>query len=172
MSVCCECCVLSGRGLCDELITSPDESYRLWCVVCDLETPRMKSPWPALGHSAQKKKKKFLFSSPNFLFKVLILRFRTLFGSWFCAVDLILNWAIWDSSVWPHDITGTLLFFLYSASCETLFHHFDCIFAFLSLMAGTCAELCSMLRNVLTLCFKWLSWPSLVWRYEVSQLRK
>jgi len=37
--VCCECCVLSGRGLCDELITRPEESYRLWCVVvCDLET--------------------------------------------------------------------------------------------------------------------------------------
>jgi len=31
--------VLSGRGLCDELITPPDESYRLWCVVMhDLET--------------------------------------------------------------------------------------------------------------------------------------
>jgi len=39
MSVCCKCCVLSGRGLCDELITRPEESYRLWCVVvCDLET--------------------------------------------------------------------------------------------------------------------------------------
>ena len=38
MSVCCECCVLSGRGLCDELITRPDKSYRLWCVVvCDHE---------------------------------------------------------------------------------------------------------------------------------------
>jgi len=34
--------VLSGRGLCDELITRPEESYRLWCVVvCDLETSRM-----------------------------------------------------------------------------------------------------------------------------------
>ena len=32
------CCVLSGRGLCDEIITRPEESYRLWCVfVCDLE---------------------------------------------------------------------------------------------------------------------------------------
>ena len=29
MSVCCECCVLSGRGLCDELITRAVESYRL-----------------------------------------------------------------------------------------------------------------------------------------------
>jgi len=26
MFVCCECCVLSGRGLCDELITRPKES--------------------------------------------------------------------------------------------------------------------------------------------------
>ena len=38
MSVCYECCVLSGRDLCDALITRPEESYRLWCVVvCDLE---------------------------------------------------------------------------------------------------------------------------------------
>jgi hypothetical protein len=38
MSVCCECYVLSGRGLCDELITLPEESYRLWRVVlCDQE---------------------------------------------------------------------------------------------------------------------------------------
>ena len=32
MDVCCECCVLSGRGLCDGLITCPEESYRVWCV--------------------------------------------------------------------------------------------------------------------------------------------
>jgi hypothetical protein len=54
--VCCECCVLSGRGLCDELITRPEESCRLWCVVvCDLDTSRMRRPWPALGRSATKK---------------------------------------------------------------------------------------------------------------------
>ena len=42
MFVCCECRVLSGRGLCDELITRPGESYRLCCVVvCDLETSRV-----------------------------------------------------------------------------------------------------------------------------------
>jgi hypothetical protein len=29
MSVCCEFCVLSGRGLCDGLITRPEESYWL-----------------------------------------------------------------------------------------------------------------------------------------------
>jgi hypothetical protein len=43
--VCCECCVLSGRGLCDELITRPEESYRLRCIVCDLHTSRMRAPW-------------------------------------------------------------------------------------------------------------------------------
>jgi hypothetical protein len=32
MSVSCDCCVLSGRGLCDELATRPEESYRVWCV--------------------------------------------------------------------------------------------------------------------------------------------
>ena len=54
--VCCECCVLSGRGLCDGLITRPEESYQLWCiVVCDLETSWMRRPWPALGRSATKK---------------------------------------------------------------------------------------------------------------------
>ena len=42
MSFCCECYVLSGRGLCYEFITRPEESYRLWCVVvCDLEKSRM-----------------------------------------------------------------------------------------------------------------------------------
>jgi hypothetical protein len=30
--------VLSVRGLCDGLITRPDESYRLWFVVCNLST--------------------------------------------------------------------------------------------------------------------------------------
>jgi hypothetical protein len=39
--------VLSGRGLCDQLITHPVESYRLWCeVVCDLETSWMRRPCP------------------------------------------------------------------------------------------------------------------------------
>jgi len=59
MFFCCECCVLSGRGLCDGLITRPEESYRLWfAVVCDLETTKIllneevKAHW---GLSRQKK---------------------------------------------------------------------------------------------------------------------
>ena len=62
MFVCCECCVLSGTGLCDELITRPEESYRLWCVVvCDLETSRMRRPWPALGRCVTAKKKIYIY---------------------------------------------------------------------------------------------------------------
>jgi hypothetical protein len=45
-----ECCVFSDTGICDELITRPEEPYRLWCVVvCDLETSRLRRPWPAMG---------------------------------------------------------------------------------------------------------------------------
>jgi len=45
MSVNCEYCVLSDRGLCDELITRPEESYRMWCVVvCVLEISCIRRP--------------------------------------------------------------------------------------------------------------------------------
>jgi hypothetical protein len=59
MSVCYECCVLSSRGLCDELISRPEESYRLWPVfVCDLEkqTSWMRRPRPTKGLSRQEEK--------------------------------------------------------------------------------------------------------------------
>ena len=52
--------MLSGRHLCDELITRPEESYRLWCVVvCDLEkqTSLMIRSRPTRGLMSQKKKK-------------------------------------------------------------------------------------------------------------------
>jgi hypothetical protein len=48
---------LSGRGLCDELVTRPEESYRLWCVImCDIETSCMRRPWPTGGWCAKTKK--------------------------------------------------------------------------------------------------------------------
>jgi hypothetical protein len=47
MSVCCECCVLSGRGLCDGLVPRPKESYRVWCVSSMIVKPRkMRRPRP------------------------------------------------------------------------------------------------------------------------------
>jgi len=42
--------VLSDRRLCDELITRPEESYRLWrVVVCDLETSKEEAKIPLKG---------------------------------------------------------------------------------------------------------------------------
>jgi len=57
MDVCCECYVLSGRrGLCDELITRPEESYRLWCVVvCDLETSKNEEAMARVGAQRHRK---------------------------------------------------------------------------------------------------------------------
>jgi len=56
MDVCCERCMSSGRVLCDGLITRPEESYRLWCVVvCDLETSKMRRPWPRVGITCSRK---------------------------------------------------------------------------------------------------------------------
>jgi len=50
MFVCFECCVLSGRGLCDELITHPEESCRLWCVVvCNEENLNIEEAMARVG---------------------------------------------------------------------------------------------------------------------------
>ena len=50
--------MLSGRGLYDELITRPEESYRLWCVVvCDLENLENEEAMTRVGSQRQIKKK-------------------------------------------------------------------------------------------------------------------
>jgi hypothetical protein len=63
MSVCCECCVLSGRCLCGELITCPEESFRVWCAwvwSCSLEK------WGGLGpQGAVEPLEKIGYSSPS-----------------------------------------------------------------------------------------------------------
>jgi len=80
MSDCWECCVLSGRGLCDELITRPEEQCRLWCVVVyDLETSSMRRPLPSLGRSATGKSKIKYLSHISSIHSVLRQRDRFLF---------------------------------------------------------------------------------------------
>ena len=50
--------MLSGRGLCDELITHPEESYRLCCVVvCDLENLKNEEAMTRVGSQRHRKKK-------------------------------------------------------------------------------------------------------------------
>jgi hypothetical protein len=52
MSVCCVCCQVevsvSGRSLVQRSPTDCDVS-----IVCDLETYRMRRPWPAVGCCAR-----------------------------------------------------------------------------------------------------------------------
>ena len=53
MDVFCACCVLLGRGPCDGLVSRPEKSYRVWCVVVrGLGTSETRRPWPTLGRSA------------------------------------------------------------------------------------------------------------------------
>jgi len=52
---------LSGRGLCDKLITHPEESYRLWCVVvCDLENLNDEEAMTRVGSQRHREKKNLL----------------------------------------------------------------------------------------------------------------
>ena len=64
MCVYCECCELSGRGLCDEMITRPEKSYRLWReVVCDLENLVNEEALAHWGLSRQKQTKQKCISA-------------------------------------------------------------------------------------------------------------
>ena len=72
--VCCECCVLSGRGVCDKLITRPEESYRVWWViVCKPETSLATRPWSIRGCCAKRKREGSLGKKWYKLQKLLIL---------------------------------------------------------------------------------------------------
>jgi len=51
------CGVLSGRGLCDEVVIRPEESYQLWCIVCDLENPKKEEAMTRAGSQCHGKKK-------------------------------------------------------------------------------------------------------------------
>jgi len=51
--------VLESRGLCDELITRPEESCRLCCVVvCDLENLKNEEAMTRVESQRHSKKKK------------------------------------------------------------------------------------------------------------------
>jgi hypothetical protein len=49
MSVSCECCVFSGRGLCNGLITRPEESTDCGMSEFHREASIMRRPWPTRG---------------------------------------------------------------------------------------------------------------------------
>ena len=57
MVVSCECCVLSGRGLCFGLTIRPEDSYRMWCVCVWLWSLDNERSWPTKSYCATKRSK-------------------------------------------------------------------------------------------------------------------
>ena len=57
MFVSCECCVLSGRGLCVGLILVQRSPTECGVSECDRESSTMRRPWPTRGCCAMVKKK-------------------------------------------------------------------------------------------------------------------
>jgi hypothetical protein len=56
-------CVLSDKGLCDELITRSEESYLLWCVVvCDSRNLKTGEATAHVRPQRNGKKKYWLWS--------------------------------------------------------------------------------------------------------------
>jgi hypothetical protein len=77
MTVSCECCVLSGRGLCVGLITRPEESRRARARVCvsdwDCVALIMRSPWTSRGFIAVGKKVLLMWHSKLWVHRMLLL---------------------------------------------------------------------------------------------------
>jgi hypothetical protein len=66
MNICLLWVLFVVRYLCDELITRPDASYRLWSVVvCDLETSWMSRTWPTLADEPKKNNILIKWSKPS-----------------------------------------------------------------------------------------------------------
>jgi hypothetical protein len=64
--------------ICDELITRPEKSYRIWCVVvCYLENSWMRRPWPKGGGAVTQKIKKLLKIWIHKIYVQLISSFST-----------------------------------------------------------------------------------------------
>jgi hypothetical protein len=119
MFVCWETCMISSRGLCDELITRPGESYRLWCViVCDLETSWMRRSWPTGELLPQKQNKKNLYLCEMI---VHIFNFRSLYRP--------NPKEMWMWTMWQYYITDLLVRWLCIGQC---FHLRGCYSNFLT----------------------------------------
>jgi hypothetical protein len=85
------CCVLSGRGLCDEVITRPEESYWLWrVVVYDHENLVDEEAIARAGLQSQRKN---IILAPNdFEYKIALYQYvsMTAVASW-CLVHFTIT---------------------------------------------------------------------------------
>ena len=75
--VCCECCVLSGRGLCDKLFTRPEESYRLVRRPVWSRTLKNEEAMTCVGSQRHSKKKNKCLASWTCTFVVTAVHCAT-----------------------------------------------------------------------------------------------
>jgi hypothetical protein len=107
MSLCCECCVLSGRGLCDEQITRQGRWYRLRCfVVCDLETSRMRRTC----------KRSVAVSKENISINFLLFVYRSQV-TWGWSSQLLRQCTVWGRRL---SVRPTELRHFYHSECDQL----------------------------------------------------
>ena len=67
--------LLAGRGLCNELITRPEESYRLWCVIVWSRNIKNKNAMARVGTHRHGKKKSVLMSvSRKYLWETKLMK--------------------------------------------------------------------------------------------------
>jgi hypothetical protein len=84
MSFSSQCCVLSGRGLCVWLITRPEESFRVWCVMNVMVKPRQRrGPGPAGAVASWKNRT-----------DCLVLQMCNDVGISNSCLDLLLDWSV------------------------------------------------------------------------------
>jgi len=90
VSVCCECCVLSSRGLCDGPIPRPEESYLVCMCVCvslgEIKRRILPLYLKGVGSEVRLRKKEVKEGFPlliNFIFILLI--FAVLCCNWLLA---------------------------------------------------------------------------------------
>ena len=120
MSVSCECFVLSDRGPCDEQITRPEESYRLWCVVvCDPE-----SSWMKKRVDSQRQKKKKISYLVTTLKNSYYAEVRLFIGRPMSRYPLCIKWQLWEAVSFRYLRMNfpflLLTFYLFNYSCKLI----------------------------------------------------
>ena len=98
--------VLWDRGRCDDLITHPEESYRLWCVVvCDLETSWMRKPWPSGGCCAPPSPPTKVFATLRFW----LISVRVNSGIKYQLTTIRMSRSQWPRGLWRRSTAARLL---------------------------------------------------------------
>jgi len=110
--------VLSGRGLCDELITRPEESYRLWCVVVWSRKPQEWGGHDPRWVAAPQQKN----SCYAYLLMIYFVQNRCIIMWTFSAINLLVLWRCscsWSVKVCVESVSYIYCSFWGPIECST-----------------------------------------------------